>query len=64
MIYAIYRVYNSNPNIGYYWGKYEDPVKLAYACFNLGELAVADIKVVTYSNYNDIKGEVIFQGEC
>lgn len=58
MIYAIYRVFEDDPNKGFYWGKYEDPVILAYACYNLAKLNLYDIKIVTYTKDEDILAEV------
>ena len=55
--YAIYKIFEEEPNKGYYWGKYDDPIKLAYACFNLAKV-VYDLKIVTYDGWDDIKPEI------
>lgn len=57
MIYAIYRIFRDESNKGYYWGKYDDPIKLAYACFNLAKLT-DDIKIIAYNNMDEIKTEI------
>ena len=33
-----------------YWGKYEDPLKLAYACFNLCVDGCTDIKIIEHED--------------
>ena len=57
MIYAVYKIFEDEPNKGYYWGKYEDPIKLAYACFNLSKI-LYDLKIVAYDGWDDIKPEI------
>ena len=56
--YAVYRVFEDEPNKGYYWGKYDDPIKLAYACFNLCVDGCTDIKIVTYDGWDNIEPEI------
>lgn len=58
MIYAIYRIFEDDSNKGFYWGKYDDPVLLAYACYNLAKLNLYDIKIVTYNSGEYILTEV------
>ena len=57
MIYAVYKVFNDEPNKGYYWGKWDDPIKLAYACFNLAKV-VDDIRIIAYNSTDEIKTEI------
>ena len=58
MIYAVYRILTEEPNKGYYWGTWNDPVKLAYACFNMAGTGVDDIKIVAYNNDKEIIPEI------
>lgn len=46
MIFVVYRIFKNEPKKGYYWGKWTDPVKLAYACFNMREQGFDDIKII------------------
>ena len=48
MIYAVYKINEEEPNTGYLWGKWIDPVQLSYAVFNMAKEGFYDIKVVTY----------------
>ena len=50
MIYAVYKIIEDDPNTGYLWGKWMDPVQLSYAVFNMAKEGFYDIKVVTYKN--------------
>ena len=56
MIYAVYRVFEDEPRRGYYWGRYEDPVKLAYACFNLCADGCTDIKITEHEREDALEG--------
>ena len=46
MIYVVYKIFVDEPRKGYYWGKWRNPVDLAYACFNIARTGVDDIKVI------------------
>ena len=50
MIYAVYKIIEEDPNTGYLWGKWIDPVEMSYAVFNMAKEGFYDIKVVTYKN--------------
>lgn len=50
MIYAVYKIIEEDPNTGYLWGKWMDPISLSYAVFNMAKEGFYDIKVVTYKN--------------
>lgn len=50
MIYVVYRIFEDEPRRGYYWGTYEDPLKLAYACFNLCADGCTDIKIIEHDD--------------
>ena len=54
MIYAVYKIYEEEPNKGYIWGKWMDPVKLSYAVFNMAKEGVYDIKIVVYKNPSEV----------
>lgn len=54
MIYVIYKFYDEEPDVGYYWGKYEDPVTLDRALASLAEMGVYDTRVIPYSYTDDI----------
>ena len=58
MIYVVYKVFMDEPNKGYYWGKWEDPIKLAYACFDMAGTGVDNIKIVEYDGWDDVKPEI------
>ena len=58
MIYAVYKIFVDKPNKGYYWGKWEDPIKLGHACFDMAGTGVDDIKIVAYDGWDDIKPEI------
>ena len=57
MIYVVYKIFNDEPNTGYYWGKWDDPIKLGHACFNLAKI-VDDIKIVAYNITDEIETEI------
>lgn len=46
MIFVVYKIFADEPRKGYYWGKWSNPVDLAYACFNMAGTGVDDIKVI------------------
>lgn len=46
MIFVVYKIFEDEPNKGYYWGKWSNPVDLAYACFNMAKIGADDIKVI------------------
>ena len=50
MVYAVYKIIEEDPNTGYLWGKWIDPVEMSYAVFNMAKEGFYDIKVVTYKN--------------
>ena len=50
MIYAVYKIIEEEPNTGYLWGKWMDPVEMSYAVFNMAKEGFYDIKVVKYKN--------------
>lgn len=50
MYYVVYRMYKDEPNKGYYWGKWKDPIELAYACYNMYQLGFADIKIIQHED--------------
>jgi hypothetical protein len=54
MIYAVYKIIEEDPNTGYLWGKWTDPVELSYAVFNMAKEGFYDIKVVQYKNPSEI----------
>ena len=59
MIYAVYKIYEEEPNKGYYWGKWSDPIALAYACFRMASsIGVNDIKIVAYNSDKEIIPEI------
>lgn len=58
MIYAVYKIFADEPNKGYYWGKWPDPISLAYACFNMAGTGVDDIKIVAYNSDKEIIPEI------
>ena len=54
MIYAVYKIIEEEPNTGYLWGKWVDPVELSYAVFNMAKEGFYDIKVVTYKTPSEV----------
>ncbi len=58
MIYAVYKIIADEPNKGYYWGKWSNPIDLAYACFGMADTGVDDIKIVAYNSMDEIKTEI------
>ena len=50
MTFIVYKILEDEPNKGYYWGMYEDPVKLANSCFDLAKKGLYGIKVVPVEN--------------
>ena len=50
MVYAVYKIIEEDPNTGYLWGKWIDPVEMSYAVLNMAKEGFYDIKVVTYKN--------------
>lgn len=50
MIYAVYKIIEEEPNKGYLWGKWTDPVEMSYAVFNMAKEGFYDIKIVVYRN--------------
>ena len=55
MIYAVYKIIADEPRKGYYWGKWSNPIDLAYACFNMAGTGVDDIKIVEYKSPSDVQ---------
>ena len=54
MIYAVYRINEEEPNIGYFWGKWADPVEMSYTVFNMAKEGFYDIKIVVYNNPSEV----------
>ena len=54
MIYAVYKIIEEEPNIGYLWGKWTDPVEMSYAVFNMAKEGFYDIKTVVYKNPSEV----------
>ena len=54
MIKTIYKIIEDEPNKGYFWGKWMDPVELSYAVFNMAKEGFYDIKVVTYKTPSEV----------
>ena len=50
MIYVVYKIFVDEPRKGYYWGKWRNPVDLAYACFNLCVDGCTDIKIIEHED--------------
>lgn len=55
MIYAVYKIIEEEPNKGYLWGKWMDPVEMSYAVFNMAKDGFYDIKTVVYKNPSEVK---------
>ena len=54
MIYAVYKILEDEPNTGYLWGKWMDPVEMSYAVFNMAKEGFYDIKIVVYKNPSEV----------
>lgn len=54
MIYAVYKILAEEPNKGYFWGKWMDPIALGYACFSMADTGVDDIKIVEYKTPSEV----------
>ena len=54
MIYAVYKIIEEDPNTGYLWGKWMDPVEMSYAVFNMAKEGFYDIKIVVYKNPSEV----------
>lgn len=50
MIYVVYRIFEDEPNKGYFWGRWKDPLKLAYSCFNLRAEGCTAIKIIEHED--------------
>jgi hypothetical protein len=55
MFYAIYRINENEPNVGYLWGAYTNPKRLATSSFKLAKAGIYAIIVVEYNNSNEVK---------
>ena len=64
MLYVIYRVYADEPNKGYYWGKYKDPIQLANACYNMYPLGFYGFKIIQHEDDGCIEPEIDLNEEC
>ena len=52
MTYALYRVFEDK---AYYWGKWDNPIELANACFNIGKEQLSDgILITQHADEQDI----------
>ena len=58
MFYAIYKIYEDEPNVGYLWGAYTNPKKLATSSFELAKSGVYAIEVVEYNNSDEVKKDI------
>ena len=58
MFYAIYKIYEDEPDVGYLWGVYMNPKKLATSSFELAKSGVYAIEVVEYNNSNEVKDNI------
>ena len=54
MIYAVYKIIEEDPNTGYLWGKWIDPIEMSYAVFNMAKEGFYDIKVVKYKTPSEV----------
>ena len=54
MIYAVYKIIEEDPNTGYLWGKWMDPVQLSYAVFNMAKEGFYDVKIVAYKTPSEV----------
>lgn len=55
MIYAVYKILEEEPNKGYFWGTWTDPIKLSYAVFEMAKGCFYDIKIVEYKNHSEVE---------
>ena len=46
------------PNIGYLWGVYTNPKKLATSSFELAKSGVYAVEIVEYNNSNEVKNDI------
>lgn len=58
MVYAIYRISEDEPNVGYLWGAYTNPKRLATSSFELAKTGVYAIKVLEYSDSDKISDKI------
>lgn len=54
MIYAVYKIIEEEPDKGYFWGKWTDPVEMSYAVFNMAKEGFFDIKIMVYKNPSEV----------
>ena len=58
MFYAIYRIHEDEPNVGYLWGIYTNPKRLATSSFELAKSGVYAMKVIEYNNSDEVNDKI------